>query len=697
MRTRKLGNVLTLALANAVLAGCGSSSSSSRPGPSRTGVLADGLALTITTARVDDSRRLVVEFRLEDDDDGAAIAVADLDSNPSFVAGWVEVDPESGHTRYRSSMTAVVPGQEYELDGQTRMPAMVSAEQVVADTGGSMQALAAGSYRYRFGSQLPAGFDRDATYTVATWASQNGRTDVANDVFSFVPSKAGGNAAREVVTVEACNSCHNVLEFHGGVRRAIGLCVVCHTDQTVDPETGENLDFGFMVHKIHSGAELANLPYQIVGFRQRVVDYSGVVYPRDVRSCESCHKEDSGATDADHWRTQPTRAACGGCHDDVDFETGENHGDGIQQFDDFFCSRCHRETRVLDFDNSVPGAHVTPYESSVNPHLTLEIMAVENMTPGQQPQVRFTVRDDSGAVDIATLNRAAIVFAGPTTDYSQLISVSHRFTIQGGGAGGTLTVHDVGDYTYAPDGYVVPVDTEGTWSVGLEARTEPIEAGAEDVEFGANNPVVHVDTTDGTLGGGSPVPRREVVTDATCDGCHGDLVFHGNLRTEVAYCLLCHNVTATDEGRRPDLDALTNPPASVDFKLMVHKIHRGRDLENEYTVFGFGGRPAHYNEIVFPGILEDCSSCHVGGSHLLPGPASTTATVVNIAGVPVPGEDAVSTPTTAACNSCHDDEAAATHARLNTILEDASSWSESCAVCHGEGSLAAVGEVHAAE
>jgi OmcA/MtrC family decaheme c-type cytochrome len=527
---------------------------------------------------------------------------------------------------------------------------------------------------------------------VAAFATRGDGAIAANPIHSFVPAGGAPAARREVVSTAACNACHAPLEAHGGSRREIGLCIICHTDQTIDPETGNTADFAVMIHKIHSGVDLTKLPYLVVGRNQAVHDYSTIAFPQDRRNCTTCHRD---APDADHWRQKPSRAACGSCHDDVNFETGQGHSDGIQQFDDTLCTHCHRDTLVIEFDNTIPGAHTLPVKSTVNPNLTLAITGVEDMTPGGRPEVRFTITDKAGPVDIATLNRVAIAFAGPTSDYSQLISLSHLFTIQGGGATPGLTTNTVGDYTYAPAGYEIPDDAAGTWSVGLEARTNQLPAGEGTARFGANNPIAHVDLAAGTLGGGTPAPRRSVVADEKCNACHDDLRFHGDLRTEIEYCLFCHNRLASDEGDRPDVDPETNPPSTIDFKVMVHRIHRGEDLANPYTVYGFGGTAHDFTEIRFPGDLRDCSQCHVEDSQLLPLPSGLGATVINIAGEPVPGENAIFPPITAACTGCHDDDSALAHARINTLFTDAENFEEACSVCHGEGSAEAVSAVHA--
>src|SRR5207248_1646101 len=124
---------------------------------------------------------------------------------------------------------------------------------------------------------------------------------------------------------------------HGGSRRGIEMCVLCHTPQTADPDTGNTVDLRVMVHKIHMGSGLpsvkAGKAYQIIGFNQTVVDWSTVVYPADARRCESCHSQTTKAAQATAYLTSPTRAACGACHDDVNFASGDKHAGG-PQFDD---------------------------------------------------------------------------------------------------------------------------------------------------------------------------------------------------------------------------------------------------------------------------------------------------------------------------------------------------------------------------
>ena len=82
-----------------------------------------------------------------------------------------------------------------------------------------------------------------------------------------------------------------------------------------------------MIHKLHMGSSLpsvkAGKPYKI-GTNN---DYSDVAFPAGARQCTVCHEQNTGATQANAY-LKGNRAACGACHDDVDFATGAH---AIQQ------------------------------------------------------------------------------------------------------------------------------------------------------------------------------------------------------------------------------------------------------------------------------------------------------------------------------------------------------------------------------
>jgi OmcA/MtrC family decaheme c-type cytochrome len=129
----------------------------------------------------------------------------------------------------------------------------------------------------------------------------------------------------------------------------------------------------------------------------------------------------------------------------------------------------------------------------------------------------------------------------------------------------------------------------------------------------------------------------------------------------------------------------------IHFKYMVHKIHRGADLENGYVLYGFRNSVNDYSEVGFPGDLRDCNSCHLTdpeddefktwGIPLPAGALPTTSPNTYITEMP---------PMTATCLSCHDGLAAASHADANT-----GGLGESCDACHGDDRTYSVARVHA--
>jgi OmcA/MtrC family decaheme c-type cytochrome len=117
---------------------------------------------------------------------------------------------------------------------------------------------------------------------------------------------------------------------------------------------------------------------------------------------------------------------------------------------------------------------------------------------------------------------------------------------------------------------------------------------------------------------------------------------------------------------------------------MIHKIHAGIHLENDYTVFGYRGSEHNYNHVGYPGDLRNCVACHIDGTYSLPAPEGS-ASVDTLRGYYTP-----TPPGSAACISCHDSVDAAAHAFVNTAP-----FGESCAACHGDNRTYSVDAVHA--
>ena len=223
---------------------------------------------------------------------------------------------------------------------------------------------------------------------------------------------------RQVATTADCNQCHDPLIGHGGSRLQVQLCIMCHTPQTINADTGLTMDMKVLIHKIHMGSSLpsvkAGTPYRI-WHRGAWSDFSAVVFPQDVRNCTTCHGSD--ASQGTNYKTNPCAAACTSCHDDVNLSTGVNHPGG-PQLDDKQCAGCHPQTQYTDFDASIPGAHLIPANSTALPGIVTKILSVTGATPGNAATVKFSVTNKAGnPVDITKLTSFRIVMSGANVDY----------------------------------------------------------------------------------------------------------------------------------------------------------------------------------------------------------------------------------------------------------------------------------------
>ena len=660
--------------------------------PSTVAFVRPGLVITINRAQIAADGTITVLYTL-----------TDPKSLPLDAAGITTPGPMS--LKY---IAAVLPtDQEEYTNYATRMSSGVgaTANEPTADSGGVTTSLGPGQYQYVFHTKAPAGFDSTATHTIGIYGSRDLTefdlgTNYASTTYNFVPNGAKVTKVHDVVRTASCNTCHDQLSFHGGSRRGVEMCVLCHTPQMVDTSNGGSLDFKVMIHELHMGA---NLPSVVGGkpLSLNGTDFSKVEYPADPgdpRRCETCHSQTAGAAQATAYLTKPTRAACGACHNDVNFATGDHHAGG-PQFDDNLCATCHIPQGEIDFDASIKGAHVAPIASSLLTGLAVNITKVDNGTAGSAPVVSFTVQDGSGKpLALSQLGSISFTMAGPTTDYGYT-----SFGPDTAGTPGYVTESAAkancdggGNCTYTFT-HQVPANASGTYAIGVEARrTETALAGTtkqQSITYGASNKVVYF-SVDGSL----VAPRREVVSSSNCNQCHVALSAHGSLRNNTEYCVMCHNPSNTDASTRASARVAADkaaPPQGIAFPLLVHRIHDGIDMVaggGRYTVVGHGGSHNDFSTTLFPAMspngkatdLANCSLCHVNGSQAnLPIGLNN---VVNPQGWINP-EGATAT----ACSGCHVTKSAAAHFLGNT----SPLLGESCTVCHQPGAEFDVNKVHA--
>jgi len=232
----------------------------------------------------------------------------------------------------------------------------------------------------------------------------------------------------------------------------------------------------------------------------------------------------------------------------------------------------------------------------------------------------------------------------------------------------------------------LPADATGTWTFSADIyRSVNLKRGDGKADIAireaAMNPIKYIAVTGGV------VPRRTSVTIAQCNSCHDSLALHGGQRLTTDECVICHNPVENDAARRP---ANAGAPESVSFQRLIHRIHKGEELTQDFTIYGFGGTANNFNEVRFPGDLRNCAKCHASNAYQLPLPTG-------IANVNTPRDYFASQgPATAACLGCHDNRDAAAHAYLNTTtFPGATISAEACATCHGAGKDWAAEKVHA--
>jgi OmcA/MtrC family decaheme c-type cytochrome len=698
------------------------------PGP---WVVADRVDVTVTGLTFDSSGTHV-DFTLEDKDGKPLDRTGMLTPGKvtvSFVLAQLGVNSDGSPAQYtaytKRTVNAVPP---YPTASATQATTEgLEANFVAVD-------VTKGSYRYTFAASTA---ERVATQTQSVLAvaarTVDGVQSFDRDLFH------DGAQRREEITDATCGSCHGSFSAHGGRYTKPDQCILCHSAQTSDPETGNTVDFRVMIHKLHRGADLPSViadpanPYQIVGFGPTVHDYATVAFPgptttlaTNISRCETCH---AGAQ-ANAWYARPSNAACTACHDTTVFTATQNppftisHQGGVDPtlVNDSTCIVCHGQTAG---PAPVPASHYTGIWNPTNGTMTITILSVANTAPGQLPTIRFQVAVNDAPRDIiaAPLSTLTATIAGPTSDFTEY----WQARVQGSGAVGSLVavdaVNGVFDYTFPATSNPasppctessvrrdcsIPPSASGSYQAAFEANWTPPTTGAQRIV--ADPPRLAFAVT------GTKVERRAVVEAARCNGCHFDLSFHGGGRKDPNYCVMCHNPSNANDERISRVEGSTVLAESVDFRVMIHKIHMGEELSQAYilggnpapTVTNPVGAPEDFGEVRYPRDRRACAACHVGPSWQLPMTASTKyapSVLLELSCSEPLGNDTDNyctapfwtvtkttrvAPESSVCTSCHDAPYTAAHAVLNTTAGGV----EACATCHGPGKEFDVARYH---
>jgi OmcA/MtrC family decaheme c-type cytochrome len=530
------------------------------------------------------------------------------------------------------------------------------------------------SYTYRFATDYTADYDETLTHRAGIQVYHLDGFKVVNPLYDFVPDGVTAQRSHEVVNVDSCNECHDSLGFHGGGRVETGMCVMCHN------EDRPSVDLPVMVHKIHAAKAWDDK------------DFTEVTYPQAVNNCMKCHNGADAATpEGDNWKLVPNRKACGACHDDVNFATGDNHpSPGGIRTDDSECTVCHGETFIVD-------VHQTLDPTPNNPGFPSELSAItyeltEARVTGTTLEVDFKIFRDGTELDLLNLptdlttadrypsflTAWAMPQGGIDTpvDYNNL-----------GNSGGAASSFDLGDLitnsnVAAAGSGLFTATIANAYPTGAKMRAVALQGYFQqtaDIGNGSENIARHTRSAAIDVTGDNA--RRDVVDITKCQSCHDSLALHGGNRVDnVRVCVQCHTPSLTSSGRTIDpsgglpteitdilgTDPLVWPEEPMNFKELVHGIHSSelRERDFEFVRNFRGGRYFNWNEVTFPGVLQNCESCHLPDTYQGDLPAGVLPTTYEVVGTDrtdilakrdsVPnGTDLAGSPTASACYNCH--------------------------------------------
>jgi OmcA/MtrC family decaheme c-type cytochrome len=692
----------------------------------------------------------VMEFNLSDSRGNGLTGLTGADI--SFTIAKLE-DGTNGDPSFWQSYVNQVESPEGVGPG-TEDKTQATTESFFGGNQGTLIDNGDGSYTYTYGTDVmnvtdPIAVAYDASLTHRVGFEIRGLTEVASPSYTFRPSDGAttGIFSRSMVNDDTCNACHNNLALHGGARNTTDYCVTCHNPGSTDANSGNTVDMTQMIHKIHAGSSLptiagatADARYSIFGYRNSehiYADYdatgdelSGVIFPQDLRNCRNCHDETDPTTpDAGNWIAKPTIEACGACHDNVNFATGENHFSGAPSVTNADCQSCHGKGQFAAADEV---HRILEWEAAEN--FQYNVIGVTNAGPGLMPTINFSITNPNDGDSIYDLtgdaftqpgtSRIAVLIAWDTEDYSNTGSGSEVPGFRPGSAaqvvsldplGGNATVETDGTYSIT-SGVALPDPFEGSIGVALEGHPA-VEIDGAFEQIPVTGAVGYFAVT------GDVIERREVADIVSCNNCHAKLSLHGGNRTDsIPLCVTCHNPNATDIRARVEgsVDATTSGDGKkeevIDFKYMVHAIHAGETL-----IYGFGGGEHDYRHVEFPGIKNECTNCHEGDTFYPVDQNDVLATTIDTGALlGDPTDDVNMSPTASACWGCHQSEDIteastpdsakahmiqngasfnATQAADGTLTDNDTNGVvfESCQVCHGEGRDADVAAAHGVE
>lgn len=683
----------------------------------------------------------------------------------------------SGQLRF--ALAKLVPGtsgnpdawQSYINSAATSHAGNTTATQATAERNGTLVDHRDGSYTYTFATDPSTaadpvsgaliGYNPALTHRLAIQLSGsiNGHAlPPVNGMHDFVPNGSPVTLTRNIAATASCNECHGKLSMHGGGRVDVDYCVMCHNPGTTDPDTVTVLDMPNMIHAIHGARERKAEglpPYTVIGHNNSTHDFSHVTYPQATNNCLKCHSGDDAATpDGDNWSAKPYREACSGCHN---MATAAIDHSGLSNS---LCIHCHGPDgnyRVAEMHATEDATPNTPQVLEGAYNFTYEIESV-TMADATHPAIEFRVLKDgvpftlqASYTDLDRGPSFLLAWAGAQdgvdepADYTnfgraaaQPRSVALADIVSG--SAGALTGPDAEGY------YVATLSGTNEFPAGSSLRAVAMQGYWRQLDFfGAGQHLArHAISVEKAVA--SDAVRRQIVDSAKCANCHEWFQGHGGNRVYTTdVCVMCHVPNLTSSGRGASAataltrlsaasqtamteagytpaDPLTYPEEPQGFKDLVHGIHASEMRSDDFDfVREFGSSLSYYNmaEVTFPGVLNNCETCHKKNTYDVDLPAGVLASTVRTSGdadgddpdeASVDGArtnlpnatDQVTTPVAAACLGCHDSVIAESHmvghgalvSAPRSELTSGPAPVETCALCHGPGRSMDVSAVH---